>query len=143
MSLHTENLRYFPLAWPRLVQSTYETIKSCTHIALCSSLYCTTVRPFSFPCVCTNSDKYFVAGTELEMLIYMGPGLSGTLDQMMSRGPFQPKLCSDLCVCVCQCALNEMRNGIIFIGKMALHKAKVGIPQCESHAQPTRIAWFI
>lgn len=86
---------------PRLVQSTYETITSCTHIALCSSLYCTTVWPFSFPCVCTNSDKYFVAGTGLEILIYMGPGLSGTLDQMTSRGPFQPKLCSDLCVCVC------------------------------------------
>lgn len=39
---------------PHLIQNTYETIKTCTHIALCSFLYCSAVQPLRFPCVCTN-----------------------------------------------------------------------------------------
>lgn len=48
-----------------------------------------------------------------------------------------------MCVCMCECSLNKMRNQIIFIGKTALHRVKVGILRCGIHAQATRTAWFI
>lgn len=80
-----------------LIQSTYEAIKICTYVALFSPLYCIAVWLFCFPCGCTNSEKYLEGGNELKIL---GPALSGSLDQMSFRGSFQPKLFSDVYVCV-------------------------------------------